>query len=344
MNGRIPLLDADVVASLRERFAQGHPHLDAEIPWLDEVDGSCDHDVETPSVLRVAAFNAERGTHFEPIVELFRDVGADVLLLSEVDWGMARSGNRHVARDFADALALNYAFGVEFVELTKGDEREAQVEGDNTQSLHGNAILSRWPLQNARTIRLPRKYEWNEGHQARLGGRMALVAEVRTAAGPLTLASTHLENRTTPEGRQAQMQAVLEALGTAAAAVIAGDLNTSTIHPDDPGQLFAIPDMLRADPQRLVRPQPYEPLFADVRVAGFLTDEANEADVSTSVPLGIEDPAFWLKLDWIFVRGPRIAGAPRTIRAVRDERRISDHDLVYVDLDVGSTAAAETGA
>lgn len=339
MNNRIPILNADVIASLRQRLAQGDPDLDAEIPWVDDVDSSCDHDVEIPSTVRVAAFNAERGTHFEPICELLKVAAADVLLLTEVDWGMARSGNRHVARDFADALAMNYAFGVEFVELTKGDEREAQVEGDNAQSLHGNAILSRWPLLNTRVIRLPSKFEWKEGHQARIGGRMALIAEIRTAAGPLTLVSTHLENRTTPRGRQEQMRAVLDSVHSSTQTVIAGDLNTSTIDPDDPAQLFSIPDLLRDDPQRLVRPQRYEPLFGDVRSAGFLIEDANEPDVSTSVPLGIEDPTFWLKLDWIFVRGSGIAGAPRTIRAVCEERRISDHDLLHVDLDVATLPA-----
>jgi endonuclease/exonuclease/phosphatase family metal-dependent hydrolase len=169
---------------------------------------------------------------------------------------------------------------------------------------------------------------------------MALIAEIRTAAGPLTLVSTHLENRTTPGGRQEQMQALLDAVGGARQTVIAGDLNTSTIDPDNPAQLFAIPDMLRADPQRLVCPQRYEPLFDDVRAASFLIEDANEPGTSTSVPLGIEDRAFWLKLDWIFVRGPRIAGAPRTVQAAHEERRISDHDLVYVDLEATSPAAA----
>jgi hypothetical protein len=34
----------------------------------------------------------------------------DVLLLTELDHGMARSGNRFVAREIAQALNLNYAF------------------------------------------------------------------------------------------------------------------------------------------------------------------------------------------------------------------------------------------
>lgn len=332
MDDAIPTLTADAIAALRRRQTQKETRLDAELSWLDAVD-ACAADDEAPaSGLRIAVFNAERGTHFEGIRDLLRREAADVVLLSEVDWGMARSGNRHVARELAAALGMSYAFGVEFLELTKGDAREAAVEGENTKSLHGNAILSRWPLQRPRVVRLPLKCAWTEPDQARIGGRMALVAEIETQAGPLTLASVHLENRTTPSGREEQMRAVLDAVAAAPRAVVAGDLNTSTIDPDDPTQLFSIPDLLRENSKRLVRPQAYEPLFEDMRRAGFLIDEVNEADVATSVPMGIEDPTFWLKLDWIFARGVRASEPGRVVRALSNGRRVSDHDLLVASI------------
>jgi len=51
---------------------------------------------------------------------------SDVIILNEVDLGMRRTEYRDVARDLARSLDMNYAYGVEFVEvdpLTLGIER-----------------------------------------------------------------------------------------------------------------------------------------------------------------------------------------------------------------------------
>ena len=42
---------------------------------------------------------------------------ADLLILNEVDYGVTRTDYRDVARDLAKALNMNYAYGVEFLEL-----------------------------------------------------------------------------------------------------------------------------------------------------------------------------------------------------------------------------------
>ena len=75
-------------------------------------------------------------------------IGADVVLLTELDVGMARSGNRHTVRELARTMGAGYAFGVEYVELGLGDDREkAWHAGEsNAVGLHGNAILSKAPL------------------------------------------------------------------------------------------------------------------------------------------------------------------------------------------------------
>jgi endonuclease/exonuclease/phosphatase family metal-dependent hydrolase len=92
---------------------------------------------------------------------------ADVIVLNEVDWGMKRSEYRNVAADLAAALRMNYAYGVEFVEVdpialgteefeeTSAEDRarlKAQIAVDKTRyrGLHGSAILSRFPLENVR--------------------------------------------------------------------------------------------------------------------------------------------------------------------------------------------------
>src|ERR1051325_9012054 len=92
---------------------------------------------------------------------------ADVIVLNEVDWGMKRTDYRNVAADLATALRMNYAYGVEFVEVdpialgTEGFEEvsaedreklktQIAVDKSRYRGLHGSAILSRFPLENVR--------------------------------------------------------------------------------------------------------------------------------------------------------------------------------------------------
>lgn len=92
---------------------------------------------------------------------------ADVIVLNEVDWGMKRTNYRNVAADLATALHMNYAYGVEFVEvdpISLGTEEFEEVSSEDRaklktqitvdksryRGLHGTAILSRFPLENVR--------------------------------------------------------------------------------------------------------------------------------------------------------------------------------------------------
>ena len=56
-----------------------------------------------PETLRLVQWNVEKGLRFEAVASALERhpelAGADVVFLNEVDLGMARSGNRHVARD-----------------------------------------------------------------------------------------------------------------------------------------------------------------------------------------------------------------------------------------------------
>ncbi len=84
--------------------------------------------------------------------------GASVALLSEMDLGMARSGNRHTTRDLAESLGAGYAFGVEFVELGLGFGREIIDNAGlgNAGSLHGNAVVSAVTMRDPVLIPLDR--------------------------------------------------------------------------------------------------------------------------------------------------------------------------------------------
>lgn len=102
--------------------------------------------------------------------------GADVIILNEVDWGLKRTNYRNVAADLAERLGMNYAFGVQFVELSpiyfsqesadKDQDKNnilkiIKVDPERYKGLNGTAILSRFPLENVRLIPFhSQPYDW----------------------------------------------------------------------------------------------------------------------------------------------------------------------------------------
>lgn len=150
---------------------------------------------ETPPVqkhVRVLAYNILRGFEAEKQLDAIlhnpQIPRPDILLVSELDRGCPRTQGRNVARDYARRLGMHYVYGVEFIELAGECE-------------HGNAILSRYPLENARVIRFQHNADTfivGEGKRAeeepRLGGRMAIYAEAVIGERRLHLYSTHLES------------------------------------------------------------------------------------------------------------------------------------------------------
>jgi endonuclease/exonuclease/phosphatase family metal-dependent hydrolase len=165
-------------------------------------------------------------------------------------------------------------FGVEFVELDRIEDlgleevrledpelaqrMQAELKPDAARyrGLHGNAILSRYPIASARVVRLPICHDWYNAEKSeiskiekakrlgankiflerierevRQGGRMALIADVKIPDLPdglATVVSVHLENRCKPGCRASQMDALLFQLKAVENPVIlAGDLNTS---------------------------------------------------------------------------------------------------------------------
>ena len=152
------------------------------------------------STLKVIGWNAERGTYWDVFADMVPTKAElkdpDVVLLNEMDVGMARSGNVHTARRLAIRMGMNYAYGVEFLELTRGTKEEQNVtEGRrDALSLHGNAILSRCVIGDAMILRdeLPRTYFSSkperginaDGYEVRLGGRMGLFARIFESPAP----------------------------------------------------------------------------------------------------------------------------------------------------------------
>ena len=70
--------------------------------------------------LRIVSWNIERGLQLPKILDFLRTIDADLLLLQEVDLNARWTRCRDIANDLARALNLNYAFGMEFQELSEG--------------------------------------------------------------------------------------------------------------------------------------------------------------------------------------------------------------------------------
>jgi hypothetical protein len=225
----VPGTQRDAWAHAEE--SQG-PALTAQVPHLDQVEvdnsiappGQC---VASHGQVKVVEFNAERGRYWLQAVPLLR--GADVIILNEMDIGMARSGQQHTARLLAHMLGMNYAWGLEFVELTQGNRQEQRAAGDvhNFHGLHGNAFLTRCAISDPVIFRDPiGKYFSDDnislnalGYEKRLGGRMGLFGRIQINGRDLVIGSTH-----TLSGFGAQVRAYINGSD----AVTAGDQVTST--------------------------------------------------------------------------------------------------------------------
>ncbi len=294
-----------------------------------------------PPALRVCFWNAERLKYPQTSAALLGSTGADVLLLAEVDVGMARSGNRHTVAELAAALGAGWCFGVEFVELDLGDARErAWHAGErNREGLHGAAILSRHALARPALVRLETSGRWFDGRfgERRVGGRIALLAEVATGAGPVLLASVHYESHSDPADRLASTRALLDAIDAHAPGrpvLIGGDLNSSTFDLSSQQDEAELAAALAAVPRRLVEPEPFEPLFAHAAARGYDWRECNLLGVATqrTRPDGTPRPPFG-KIDWFLARGLRCRDA--AVLPAVDERgvAISDHEALAVTIE-----------
>jgi endonuclease/exonuclease/phosphatase family metal-dependent hydrolase len=181
---------------------------------------------------RFLAWNLERGIEYEGQLAEFKKhpylVSSDVLLLTETDVGMARSGNRAIAQDLARELGMCCAFVACYLNLAKGAGVENDSAGENELGLHGNAILSRYPIRRVRPVHLRNGKDKMAGREKRLGRQTALVAEIEFPNFTTAAVSVHLDAQSSQRHRRDQMSDILDALPENSPAIIGGDWNTTT--------------------------------------------------------------------------------------------------------------------
>jgi endonuclease/exonuclease/phosphatase family metal-dependent hydrolase len=188
-----------------------------------------------PARVRAVHWNIEHGNRYEQVErELFTHPKlqrADIVMLNEVDLGMARSGNRDVAGDLAAALGLHGVWAPMLIETTLGrDDDPLMAQGrENLEGLFGLAILSRWPIGEVRAVELPSPERIQFELERMYGRHVALVAVIERPGAPFVAVSVHLEVHRTRMHRAAQMVALLEALRHEGRPVLlAGDFNSHT--------------------------------------------------------------------------------------------------------------------
>ncbi len=191
--------------------------------------------VEPKRKIRVLAYNILRGFEVDAQLAAMLDTGTiplpDVLLLSEVDRGCRRTDFRNIARDYAAALGYYYVYATEFVELPS--RRHLDGPFDPPLCEHGNAIVSRYPLGNVRQIRHAENRSWYtppdfpNPDEPRLGGRVAIAADLKVGRHLVRLYALHLESTlTTLDIRDAQaVEIAADAASITYPVVAGGDLN-----------------------------------------------------------------------------------------------------------------------
>ena len=318
-----PPQNARKQAASGPRSQQTHSDLLSNWACLTHVELQQPAPSDVPATMTVAAWNIERCKRVPETAEVLRQSNADIVLATEMDLGMARSGQHHTTRALAKALGMGYAFGVEFVELGTGDPYETSLfaEVPNDHGLHGNAILSRYPLDNVALLPLDDSGGWftgtpkNDG-QFRIGGRMAIAAQI----GGVTFVSVHYESESDAQGRADQTRRMLDLIEAEygqGPCVIGGDLNTAAFA----GQRMSGKEILAS-------PAPTEPSFTAFHDAGFAWQSANAPGMTTRAGPGRPVRYPLKKLDWLFVRGVS-ASDPAIFPAICDRGDyLSDHELI----------------
>jgi endonuclease/exonuclease/phosphatase family metal-dependent hydrolase len=320
---------------------------------------------------RVLAWNIERGSQLDGQLEAFRShpylKTCDLLLITEADAGMARSGNRMVAEELAQELGMAMVFAPCYIALGKGSGVERQSQGENRLGLHGNAILSRYPISEVSLIPLDNGVDKMAHREKRLGRQVAVAARIDFPNLPVRAVSIHLDAQSTQRHRYQQMRCVLDAIPSNVPVIAGGDWNTSTYDSSHAFRailgfwlrvLMGVDHVIRnhyLHPERLFERK----LFRLLHERGFEYERSNRMGEYT-ICYDVCDPratgslrewvpewcfAFirWalrnhggrcpMKLDWFATRGLQVRN-PVVIHDLREgcPEPLSDHDAVGLDL------------
>lgn len=196
---------AAIVSILAAGCAKARNYTDPAGPIFAGSAGVAPAEESAATEIRVVTFNVKFAKHVDRAIELLRRPGplrdADVLVMEEMDG----PGTEQVAR----ALLMNHVYVPSAVHPAGHKD-------------FGVAILSPWPLEDARKIPLPHE------HRIRKTRRAAVSVTVRLPWGPLRVYGLHLESPVGLGGgdrRDQARAAIADAAGWSGPVVVAGDFN-----------------------------------------------------------------------------------------------------------------------
>ena len=325
--------------------------------------------------IRALAWNLERGIRFDGILDALKNHARlkdkDILMMPELDYGMARSGNRFVAQELANELGLNYAFAPIYIALQKGSGVESEMAGENTASIHGLAMFSRYPMKNVHAVPLPNGKDKMWGKEKRLGYLRAIVADIEHPAGEFRAVTVHLDVHCSRDHRRRQVHIILDHLATLPPlpTIIGGDWNTTTFNAQNATRAIlgywrrVMMGIKNVAVNHFPHPDRYfeRGLFAELAAYGYKYRPLNELGAGTLhyhiesiekntnlrdwVPEWCFKFIFWagrrvggqvsVRLDWFAGKGIGIApgSQPQTIGDLIDAEGfpLSDHDAIALD-------------
>ncbi len=332
-------------------------------------------DADGSDMVSAVGWNIERGRIFEGILDALKNhtqlKDKDLYLLTELDYGMIRSGNRNVPQQIAKELQLNYAFAPVYIALQKGSGIESEFEGENKQSIHGLALFSKYPIKNVQAVALPNGKDKMIGKEKRLGYLRALIAEIEHPTGDFRALTVHLDVHCSRKHRELQVKLILDFLNTLPKlpTIVGGDFNTTTYNAQSARHaIFGFWHRVMMGTKKVVEEHYPHPdkrfekgLFDEFQKHGFHYKNLNEIGVGTlhydmensayNTNLGDWVPKwcfpfiFWasrrvggkfsMRLDWFFGKNIEIAPntKPQTIGNLKDEKGtpLSDHDAIALD-------------
>ncbi|MDO6965609.1 endonuclease/exonuclease/phosphatase family protein [Rhizobium alvei] len=315
---RLPAPPADLRSRLdaKDKTIEAHDALMASLPAMSlvETDGSSSKSAALSFPITVSAWNLERCLFVEASARRIAETRSDVVLLSEMDCGMARTGQRHTSAELARELDMTYSYGVEFIELGLGSpiERDLCTDSFNALGFHGNALLAKANLHAPFMIRLEGERLWrnHDPNQPRIGERCAVGATIESEDGPILFVSVHLESAVTAPYREWQVKALLDVIDAhfpALPVLIGGDMNTGN---------------------RMEGDFEAEGLFPVAFERGYRRHGGDMTRMTTRASLISRFPERAMKLDWFLSRDLDIDRSSIVAAVDEQGRPLSDHELI----------------
>lgn len=157
---------------------------------------------------------AERIARLDEIADLLRRIDADVVVLNEVDFDASWSHSVNQAQYLADKAGYPY----------RAEQRNLDFQILFWTWRFGNAVLSKYPITDARVVDLPGYSSWET---VLAGKKRAIRCEISLGGRSVRVVGAHLSSRSEAL-RVSSANALADiAAGSTLPTIVAGDLNST---------------------------------------------------------------------------------------------------------------------